>query len=279
MNRFLLIRTLVMLLVCSSSLFASDAGIDSRLRDAAAELSLAEGSLARVEATYREMQKNPEIPPEQILAMEQYVQELRQMVKLRRETLQDLEKISGREVPEMDPQVAEGMKAFEDAIQKLPGTEDPETEAERLDREFRASLEDFDGMILSHNAELEARMDERIAKSEAAAGSQKSAVDEAEALLKSMGVETGSASASEGEGEPASAETAGTQGGGDASAESASGQAGEGMAGSGGGNRPPARQDEDIVARQLREAAEKETDPVLREKLWKEYEAYLDGRS
>jgi hypothetical protein len=28
-----------------------------------------------------------------------------------------------------------------------------------------------------------------------------------------------------------------------------------------------------------REAAENETDPVLREKLWKEYEAYLDGRS
>ena len=33
----------------------------------------------------------------------------------------------------------------------------------------------------------------------------------------------------------------------------------------------------DIVARQLREAAEKETDPVLKEKLWKEYEAYKKG--
>ena len=32
--------------------------------------------------------------------------------------------------------------------------------------------------------------------------------------------------------------------------------------------------DDDIVARQLREAAEQETDPVLKEKLWKEYEAY-----
>ncbi len=32
--------------------------------------------------------------------------------------------------------------------------------------------------------------------------------------------------------------------------------------------------DDDIVARQLREAAEKETDPELRKKLWKEYEAY-----
>lgn len=31
---------------------------------------------------------------------------------------------------------------------------------------------------------------------------------------------------------------------------------------------------DDIVARQLREAAEEETDPELRKKLWKEYEQY-----
>jgi hypothetical protein len=33
-------------------------------------------------------------------------------------------------------------------------------------------------------------------------------------------------------------------------------------------------EDDDIVARQLREAAEKETDPELKEKLWKEYDEY-----
>ncbi len=33
-------------------------------------------------------------------------------------------------------------------------------------------------------------------------------------------------------------------------------------------------EDDDIVARQLREAAEKETDPELRKKLWQEYEDY-----
>jgi len=35
--------------------------------------------------------------------------------------------------------------------------------------------------------------------------------------------------------------------------------------------------DEDIVARQLHEAASKERDPVLREKLWQEYERYRSG--
>ena len=37
-------------------------------------------------------------------------------------------------------------------------------------------------------------------------------------------------------------------------------------------------EDDDIVARQLREAAENETDPELKEKLWKEYEEYKKSK-
>ena len=51
--------------------------------------------------------------------------------------------------------------------------------------------------------------------------------------------------------------------------------------GAGGGSGPntvpadiPDGSDDDIVARQLREAAMKETDPELREKLWQEYRDY-----
>ncbi len=49
----------------------------------------------------------------------------------------------------------------------------------------------------------------------------------------------------------------------------------------GGAPRPgiPDGSDDDIVARQLREAAEAETDPVLKEKLWKEYINYKKGSS
>lgn len=39
----------------------------------------------------------------------------------------------------------------------------------------------------------------------------------------------------------------------------------------------PDGQDDDVVARQLREAAEKEADPELREKLWEEYRRYKAG--
>ena len=36
----------------------------------------------------------------------------------------------------------------------------------------------------------------------------------------------------------------------------------------------PDGSDDDIVARQLREAAQKETDPELRARLWEEYKKY-----
>ena len=40
----------------------------------------------------------------------------------------------------------------------------------------------------------------------------------------------------------------------------------------------PDGQDDDIVARQIREAAMKETDPELRAALWEEYRRYKKGR-
>ena len=40
----------------------------------------------------------------------------------------------------------------------------------------------------------------------------------------------------------------------------------------------PDARDDDIVARQLREAAENEKDPALREKLWEEYRKYKSGK-
>jgi hypothetical protein len=41
----------------------------------------------------------------------------------------------------------------------------------------------------------------------------------------------------------------------------------------------PDGSDDDVVARQLREAAEKETDPELKKKLWEEYRRYKEGTS
>ncbi len=44
------------------------------------------------------------------------------------------------------------------------------------------------------------------------------------------------------------------------------------------GSHDSIHEDDDIVARQLREAAEKETDPELKKKLWEEYRRYKESR-
>jgi hypothetical protein len=54
----------------------------------------------------------------------------------------------------------------------------------------------------------------------------------------------------------------------------AEGKSDEGKGGKSESKKRGYDKDDDIVARQLREAAENETDPELKEKLWKEYEAY-----
>lgn len=48
--------------------------------------------------------------------------------------------------------------------------------------------------------------------------------------------------------------------------------------GAGGRRDEDDSRDDDVIARQLKEAAENETDPVLKEQLWKEYEKYKKPR-
>lgn len=240
-------------------------------------LLLAEAAYARVQDRFEVLEQDPDASPEQVLAMESYVNEMAKLVALRRQTLADLEAMAGVDTPAEDPEVTAGMEAFDSAVASLPGTGAPESEAEKLDREFAASLEAFDGMILAHNEKLAAQMDARLARGEVQAGAQQTAISEAEALLRSMGVDPGTQAGTETSGRESAEVTDSSRATETGETVAAAGTAQPGSAAGGASDRAP-RGDEDIVARQLREAAEKETDPVLREKLWKEYEAYLDGQ-
>ncbi len=91
----------------------------------------------------------------------------------------------------------------------------------------------------------------------------------------------GSGQASGGEGSSAGEGEAGGRGesaGGESATQGGGGGVGGGVLGGSGPNAVPADipdgRDDDIVARQLREAAMKETDPELRERLWEEYRQY-----
>jgi hypothetical protein len=136
-----------------------------------------------------------------------------------------------------------------------------------LNRQLDAALSDFDEMLLQEQEQIKA----------------------AKPVSGAAGGGSGVAGMP---GDAATTETAGTSGAapeptvqGDegertASASSAGDRPNDGSRRTTAGNTPPDipdGSDDDIVARQLREAAENETDPALRARLWEEYRKYKRG--
>ncbi len=147
------------------------------------------------------------------------------------------------------------------------GGRDGKPEVGELDRALNEALGEFDGKLLSEQERLAARLPRQRESSGTGA--------------------YGGPGAGGVEGSPGT----GRQGYGAAQGGPGEGYAGTGDSGSPGGGSvavggkaAPARgrttidSDDDIVARQLREAAEKETDPELKEKLWQEYRKYKKGQ-
>lgn len=131
-----------------------------------------------------------------------------------------------------------------------------EERRDALDRQLHAALSDFDAMLLEQQKALEQeRSDEplppRGAGGSAAAGGggagSGAAGDTTGGSRDAGGLEGGEATPASVEGAPADGEVPPDVGDG---------------------------RDDDVVARQLREAAMSEDDPELREKLWDEYRQY-----
>jgi hypothetical protein len=148
----------------------------------------------------------------------------------------------------------------------------------QIDRRFDETFAVFDDRM---RKEQEAVSQERAARGGGSASG--SATDEGEAGAAGEGDEQGSGKAASGQG-PGAGQGGEAGGRGESAGEQSGEQGGGGGVGGGGplgGSGPntapadiPDGRDDDIVARQLREAAMKETDPELRERLWEEYRQY-----
>jgi hypothetical protein len=149
--------------------------------------------------------------------------------------------------------------------------------ASKLDQELIVSLEKVDGMLASEQQAAARERAEAEAAADVASGSSGGSGafgDEDTGFGDPVGgggtgeEQTGSAASESAAGEGTSEEESG---------EGSSAPSGSAGGGSGGGRVPPDipdGSDDDIVARQLREAAMNEDDPELREKLWDEYREY-----
>jgi hypothetical protein len=165
----------------------------------------------------------------------------------------------------------------------VAGTQ-PEDRVKALDRQFNESLAAFDELLLRELRILQAASAKRmkgLAEAAAEAGrraGEKGGEAAGEKGSAAEGTEESSVEAAKGEKAGSGAEQAKTSEGGGKPGDAAG--AGQGPGGSGApstGYTPSP--DDDIVARQLREAAEKETDPELKAKLWREYEEYKKSRA
>jgi hypothetical protein len=254
--------------------------LESRLELARKDLRISEATEARIASGLEQLKNSGNPSPETLEDYETYLGRAEEMVAENRKIVQELEALYSRYAT-----VSSGSSASTDAQKvsnpKLPDEKEFD-ELGKLDRELNASLAVFDEMLLIEMDEIRTKSAEKMRDlaTEAAAAAQR---------LEEQGVdvEPSSAEASSGaresapESEPSeSSPEKGEEG---IQSESAGNQQ-EGSKGKAGGKASvegergrPSGYDDDIVARQIREAAEKETDPELKEKLWKEYEDYKKG--
>jgi hypothetical protein len=261
---------------------------ESRLAKARDDLRISQATEKRIASQLEQLKSSPNASAEEIRNYGTYLESVQAMVAENRQT-----------VAKMEAAYAErsaGKKSAEtsaaDQLEKLSNPSIPEenvpNRVAELDRQLSASLNEFDAVLLKKMENIQ---------SESAAKMHDLAQQAAEAAkhLKEKGAESAtdkSTASAEGSksGEKngqsqsgAESKNAGTEDAKNPSANQKSSQTeqSEGdttvAAGGPGPQHPSTRyrkEDDDIVARQLREAAEKETDPELKEKLWKEYEAY-----
>ncbi len=159
-----------------------------------------------------------------------------------------------------------------------------------IDKQFDISLGVFDGHIRDEQAVIAGQRSGQGGSGSGAnagsAGEEAGSGDgsdgegkEGDGQGQGQGGEQGQGQGQQGQGSGQGAGSTGSSQGG--SGTGGGGGVGGGGKGGGGPNTVPADipdgSDDDVVARQLREAAMAETDPELREKLWEEYRLYKKG--
>jgi hypothetical protein len=189
--------------------------------------------------------------------------------------------VAGLAVDSADTELAKVTKETSASLPKSKGTAQTRGEkTAKLDDQFLDALGTFDEMLLKEDEKVASRVPRQ--RETGAVGASGEGMGSGSAGNEgTTGSGEYSAAGQQGKGTDTEATAAGT------SATQTGRPSGDGTPGAGGSDkrnrqarvgapegRLPPPEDDDIVARQLREAAEKETDPELKKKLWEEYYKY-----
>jgi hypothetical protein len=254
---------------------------EAKLAKARDDLRVSQATEKRIAAELEKLKQSGDASDEDIRNYEAYLERVQAMVAENRKAVAKMEKAyakhpSGKKTSSESPKLSDQQISEEQ-------TRDPVAE---LDRQLSASLNEFDAVLLKEMESIE---------SESTAKMRDLAQEAAEAAkrLKEKGVELDTEESKTADAESTQSKEGQQSKAGDKDAsrkekegsETEQGEVDDAVASSdrskgegSGSKRDPgsrySKEDDDIVARQLREAAENETDPELKEKLWKEYEEY-----
>ena len=281
-----IIPATVLLLVLSTSLYAASMQkIESALESARKDLRISMATEERICFELEKLKKSEHISPDTIKDYDTYLIRVQAMVAENRKKVDKLEALSAK----YNTRKATYGTSYTDDTSAMLDPSIPEEqvvdEVTALDRQLDSSLADFDEVLLKELDLIQAKSSEKLQDlaQEAEAAAQR---------LRDKGIEIDTDSKAENadsrqDSSEEPKETEKEKNALEAEKESNSKEAGDDTAmttkdksreGAEGSQRHPKNRydskDDDIVARQLREAAEKESDPELKEKLWKEYEQY-----
>ena len=280
---------ILLLVLCVNLYAATRQKIESALESARRELRISIANEEHIASELAKLKKAGDASPDMVENYELYLSRVQAMVAENLEMVAQIEALHAR----VDIRKAPDGSAYGEDTEAMINPEIPEEqvvdEVVALDRQLDSSLAQFDEMLLKELDLIRAKSSERMRDlaEEAAAAAKR---------LRDQGIEIDTdveeESVESGQGSTQAQKTVETEGDvsetgkankseddKDDSELTARDKFREGVEGS--GNHPKNRydsKDDDIVARQLREAAEEETDPELRKKLWKEYEDYKKNK-
>jgi len=280
---------ILLLVLCTNLYAATRQKIESALESARKDLRISIATQEQIASDLAKLKKSGDASPDMVEDYKRYLSRVQAMVAENRKTVAKIEALHAR----YDIRKAPDGSAYSDDTEAMINPAIPEEQAVdelvALDRQLDSSLAQFDQMLLKELDLIQAKSSERMrdlaGEAAAAAKRLRDQGIEINTDLEEESVESGQEStqaqktveiekdASQTGKEDKSEENK------DDSELTARDPSREGVEGS--GNHPKNRydpKDDDIVARQLRETAEGETDPELRKKLWKEYESYKKNK-
>lgn len=258
--------------------------IMSALQAAQANLRISEATWERVASELECLKKSGQASQQVINDYETYLKRIQAMTDENRRVLRQMKLAYARRFPSEKSKNQDTARDAEPLFNPPITEEQVVDEVTALDQQLNLSLAKFDEMLLKE-------FDAIRAKSASTMRDLSEEAAEVANRLKGQGIDIDSSDSQPpfnteerteaGEAkQEAEKETTDEEPAGNAEEGAPGGQETAGHDSAEGAQPPSHKQDrrhdadDDIVARQLREAAESETDPELKEKLWKEYEAY-----